>query len=69
MNENSILVILSGWMKKDFANRKLSAAHSLVKAALANNLYVSDLQQHVMMLSVLRISTASYHVRKERKAG
>lgn len=61
MNENSILIILSGWMKNDFADGKLSAAHSLVKTTLASKLYITNLQHHVMMLSVLKISTISYH--------
>jgi hypothetical protein len=38
-------------MKNDFADRKLSAAHSLVKTALASKLYITNLQYHVMMLS------------------
>lgn len=48
-------------MKNDFADRKLSAAHSLVKTTLASKLYITNLQHHVMMLSVLKISTVSYH--------
>jgi hypothetical protein len=57
LNENNILVILSGWMKNDFADWKLSAAHSLVKTALVSKLYIFNLQHPVMMLSALRIST------------
>ena len=56
-------------MKNDFADRKLSAAHSLVKTALASKLHITNLQHHVMVLSVLRISTVSYHERSVNKGG
>lgn len=56
-------------MKNDFADRKLSAAHSLVKTALASKMYITNLQHHVMMLSVLRTSTVSYHEQKANKVG
>jgi hypothetical protein len=55
--------------KNDFADRKLSAAHNSVKTALASKLYITNLQHHVMMLSVLRISTLSYDEQKANKVG
>jgi len=56
-------------MKNNFANRQLSAAHSLEKTALASKLYITNLQYHVMMLSVLRILTVSYLEREVNKGG
>jgi hypothetical protein len=55
--------------EKLFCGPEAVCGPQLVKTALANKLYITNLQHHVMMPSVLQISTLSYHEQKVNNGG